>query len=117
MIKSAGKEDASFYLAAWFGITGVVYGICTIAGGQLFNVLEYWPAIVSMWGWPELAIDRYQLLFAVGILGRLLAALSLFALIEPGASSVRELLTGHRKAIPLISEGSARSSSAEGTSA
>lgn len=95
-IKLAGKEDASLYLATWFGVTGVVYGVSTVMGGLLFDELQTWERSAKLpWG-GTLQIDRYQLLFYMGMLGRLLAAIYLTQLIEPGASSVREFLIRKR---------------------
>lgn len=95
-IKLAGQGEASLYLAAWFGITGVIYGISTIVGGVCFDALVHWNITLQLTENWQVTIDRYQLLFACGILGRMLVAVSLFALIEPGASTVRELLGGKR---------------------
>ena len=96
-IKLSGPEDSSLYLAAWFGLTGVVYGLSAIAGGALFDALAGWQATATLAGKALLTMGRYELFFCAGVVGRLLAAGSLWWLLEPGASSVREFLSGRRR--------------------
>ena len=92
-IKLAGPDDAAWYLAVWFGVSGAVYGLSTIAGGVIFDWLKDWQYSFTILGSQTLLIDRYQLLFLCGIAGRLVAALSLCLLIEPGAKRLRAFLS------------------------
>ena len=93
MIKLSGPEDASWYLSVWFGVAGAVYGLSTIAGGVIFDSVESWQQVWPLSGSEPWVFDRYHLLFFCGIGGRLLAALSLCFLIEPGAKRLRTLLS------------------------
>jgi MFS family permease len=89
MLKLSPGGNSTSYIAAYFGVTGAIYGVGTVAGGLLFDRLT------RTLPWDEsssLHLDQFQLLFLVGFVGRLLGVPLLLRLVEPGA---RRLWTRH----------------------
>lgn len=84
MIKLATPERRAAYIATYFAITGLAYGLSTIAGGWI--VKSYadltWHPFGSATVW-----DIHDIMFLIGWLGRTASVLLLFWIIEPGAKS------------------------------
>jgi MFS family permease len=89
MLKLSPGGNSTVYIAAYFGVTGLVYGSATVAGGWLLDVLAD-----GVWTWrsSRYVVDPYQVLFLVGFAGRLLGVVLLVRLIEPGAWRLRDHL-------------------------
>ena len=89
MLKLSPAGDNAPYIALYFAITGIFYGLSTIAGGQLFDMLE----TMSPFDVGYVTLDHFQLLFWIGLVARLAAVLLLFQIVEPGAGTLRDLAT------------------------
>ena len=88
-------EQRAAYIATYFAITGVVYGLSTIAGAWLVN--EYRDATFQIADMTD-AWDIYDVMFLVGWIGRTASVLLIFRIIEPGAKSLWHLLRFRRQA-------------------
>lgn len=79
MLKLAGPSGKAAYVAWYFAVTGVVYGISTIAGGAVYDwLLEAKPR----WSLGAIVIDHHDVLFTAGFLLRASAVLFLLPLRE-----------------------------------
>lgn len=89
MLKLSPGEDSSSYVAAYFALTGIAYGLSTVLGGWLFDLCGRdsmaWP--VGPW-----RLDRFELFFLVGWLTRSAGVFWLLWIIEPGAKRLPEIL-------------------------
>jgi MFS family permease len=94
MLKLAPPGNASSYIATYYAIAGVFYGISTICGGALYDGLEKLPGPIAIGPWH---LDHFQLLFIFGWITRTLGVVWLVLLIEPGARSLWEVVVGRRK--------------------
>ncbi len=81
-LKLAPPGRNASYIATYFGLTGLCYGLSTIAGGALFDHLGSggWPMNLAPASW-----DHFQLFFLAGWLLRIVGAFWLLFLIEPRA--------------------------------
>lgn len=79
MLRLAGGGDKAAYVAWYFAVTGVVYGLASIAGGALYTWLgETNPT----WTLASVAIDHHDALFTCGFVLRAAAVLFLLPLRE-----------------------------------
>jgi MFS family permease len=85
MLKLAGGGDKASYVAWYFAVTGVVYGISTIAGGALYAWLE---ATKPTWTIMSHTIDHHDLLFTAGFVLRATAVVWLLPIAD-GQSDLR----------------------------
>jgi len=92
MLKLAPGEDNAPHIAFYYGITGLLYGVSTIAGGELFDALSE----AGAWTLGPLVVDHYALLFFIGWLTRTAAIFWLWRIVEPGAWTRREWLSARR---------------------
>ena len=92
MLKLSPGGDNATYIAFYFAVTGIFYGLSTIGGGWLFDVLEQ----RSPFSVAGVTLDHFQLLFWIGLVARSLAVVLLFQIVEPGAWTWRELIAGRR---------------------
>ena len=79
MLKLAGPDAKASYVAWYFALTGVVYGICTVAGGGLYQWLNETKPTWLIGSWR---MDHNDLVFAGGFLLRVLAIVWLLPLQE-----------------------------------
>jgi len=87
MLKLSPAE-ASAYIAAYFGLTGLVYGFSTVVGGWLFDAAgRYDGFVLGRW-----TFSRYDLFFLGGTLGRAAGVFWLLRLVEPGARRWRQIV-------------------------
>jgi MFS family permease len=75
------------YTAIYSGLSGLAYGISTLANGWLFDLLRRETIFLGPW-----RLDVFACFFAVGWIARLMGLLFAARLREPGASSWREIL-------------------------
>jgi MFS family permease len=80
MLKLAAPSDRASYIAWYFAITGVVYGLCTIAGGWLYEQLKAWQPELEL---GVISLDYNELLFLAGFLLRANAVVWLLPIVEP----------------------------------
>ncbi len=93
MLKLAPGGDSPSYIATFYAVTGLCYGLSTIGGGFLFEYLK--TSQVSIIIGP-ISLDYYGVLFVTGWITRSLGVVLLLLLIEPGARTWRQILTGQR---------------------
>jgi MFS family permease len=79
MLKLAGPGRRASYIAWYFALTGVVYGLCTIAGGALYSYLERTKPEVDL---PFISLDHNELLFLAGFVLRASAVICLLPIVE-----------------------------------
>lgn len=82
MLKLAGPRQKASYVAWYFALTGIVYGLASIAGGALYTYLERHAPAVS---WGGTTLNYHELLLAAGFVLRVLAVVWLLPIAEPGA--------------------------------
>ncbi|REJ70473.1 MAG: MFS transporter [Planctomycetota bacterium] len=91
MIKLATPHLRAAYIAAYFAITGLTYGLATVVGGWLVDTFRderfYAFGTTQIWG-------IYDLMFFLGWIGRTGSVVLLFMVIEPGAKPLSQLLRG-----------------------
>ncbi len=80
-LKMAPDGNASPYLSVYFAITGLCYGVSTLAGGRLFGYLAERPELFSHLSGVA---DHYEALFLLGTIARLSGVLLLQRVVEPG---------------------------------
>lgn len=86
---SKGDQQAA-YVATYFGVGGAVYAIATVAGGAAFDWCDRnWPALFAEATAPP--VTHWQVFFAAGLVGRLLGALWMARVQEPGAATLPEM--------------------------
>jgi MFS family permease len=93
MLKLSPGQDYTPYTALFFGVTGVFFGLSTIVGGILWDVIHK-----SQQSWQVFGISfgLLEALFVFGWLMRSLAVVWLLWIIEPGAWNLRVLLSRRR---------------------
>ena len=79
MLKLAGPEDKAAYVAWYFAVTGIVYGIATIAGGALYGWLD---DLKPVWSIARFPVDHNDVMFTAGFALRLSAIVWLLPLTE-----------------------------------
>jgi len=91
MLKLAPGRNSAAYVATYFALTGVAYAVGTVTGGELLDLfrLEYYRVL-------GIELNYYGYLFYIGWVTRLLGAVLLLSLIEPGAWGVLEMIRGRR---------------------
>lgn len=87
MVKLATVPDRAAYIASYFAITGVAYGISTLVGGAILE--RFKDTFFQFSGMP--VWDIYDVMFLAGWLGRTACVLLLFWIVEPGAKPLRQL--------------------------
>lgn len=80
MLKLAAPSDRASYIAWYFALTGVVYGICTIAGGALYEKLK---ASQPEFDLGIVSLDYNEMLFLAGFILRATAVVWLLPIVEP----------------------------------
>ena len=79
MLKLAGPDEKASYVAWYFAVTGIVYGISTIAGGACYDWLQ---AQQPTWTLVNMTIDHNDVIFTAGFLLRASAVIFLLPLRE-----------------------------------
>jgi MFS family permease len=79
MLKLAGPSERASTIAWYFALTGVVYGLCTIAGGALYSWLEKVQPSLDL---VVVTLDYNELLFLAGFVLRATAVLWLLPIDE-----------------------------------
>ena len=79
MLKLAGPQEKAAYVAWYFAVTGIVYGLSTIAGGALYDWCEKTQPI---WRVSARQIAHHHLFFVGGFVLRILSVLWLIPLRE-----------------------------------
>ena len=82
MLKLAGPAAKASYVAWYFALTGVVYGVCSILGGALYQWLR---DTEPTWSLGSIVINHDDMVFTAGFVLRVLAVLWLLPLQEPTA--------------------------------
>jgi len=98
MLKLAPGHDKSAYVATYFAITGLAYGVSTIVGGWLLDSLELFMEFERFVVGP-FVFTRFGYLFYIAWVTRTLAVVLLFAIVEPGARTWRQIL--NRRAVAV----------------
>jgi len=88
MLKLAPNQDYTPYTAAYFGVTGIFYGLSTIVGGMLWDLIHQ---TEQTWQVAGVSFGLLETLFVFGWITRSLAAVWLLWIIEPGAWNLRDL--------------------------
>ena len=98
-LSPAGSDNAP-HLGFYFGVTGLVYAVSTLLGGELFD----WAVSRGPWqlGWLG-SLDGYGALFLLGWVTRLSAIVWLSRVVEPGAWQWRQWFL-RRHAVALDAE-------------
>ena len=86
-LKLARDGNYAAYLAAYFGLTGVAYGVANYLGGWLVDLFAWDRFYVG-----RFRLDNYGYLFYIGWITQLLALVLLFGIDEPGAWTWRRFL-------------------------
>lgn len=89
MLKLAPGGSSASYIAAYFGVTGLFYGLSTIIGGAVFDVLAARTFMLTL---GAVTLDHFQFLFVIGWVARLAGVVFLCLLIEPGAWRLRDVV-------------------------
>ncbi len=90
MLKVAPQENNVAYIAAAEGLGGVCLAIFQVLGGMW---LEGLLKADFSWQVGALKLNAYHLFFLASFVGRSSAALWVFGIREPGASTIRQVLT------------------------
>ncbi len=93
MLKLATPGDNSRYVATYFAVSGLCYGLGSLAGGLVYDYLSVLPPVFAF---GPLTLDHFGYLFVCGFVLRALGVLLLLLLVEPGAWTFREILAGGR---------------------
>lgn len=89
MLKLAPGGDSPSYIAAYFAVSGLFYGVSTVGGGVLLDWLGGLERPLAVGPW---SLDRYELMFGLGAAARAVGVLLLLGVVEPGAWSWRRIL-------------------------
>jgi MFS family permease len=89
MLKVAPRGNNVAYIAAAQGLGGVCVAICTVVGG---NWLEHLQDTGFTFSLGSAQFNAYHLFFLLSFVGRSSAALWVFGIREPGASSIRQMI-------------------------
>jgi MFS family permease len=95
MLKLSPGHDKSAYVATYFAITGLAYAASTVAGGWLFDFLQFQSFPVG-----PFTLSNYGYLFYIAWVTRTLAVVLLLAVVEPGAWTWWQIIRGRRTADP-----------------
>ena len=93
MLKLATPGDNSRYVATYFATAGLFYGLGSLAGGFAYDILNRLSPAIRMGPWT---LNHFEYLFACGAVLRLLGVPLLLMLVEPGAWTWREIVSGNR---------------------
>src|SRR4051794_2998888 len=88
MLKLAPPSASARYIAALQALDGLAYGLTTIAGGWLFDVLARRTVKIAS---LSISLDRFAILFVIGLIVRSLAPFAAARLEEPGAPTLKQL--------------------------
>jgi MFS family permease len=88
MLKLAGPQQRASYVAWYFAVTGVVYGLSTIAGGAIYEWLSEQQIPFRLVG---LTFNHVECLFLVGFTLRLTAIVWLLPIAEPGVRGAQKV--------------------------
>lgn len=91
MIKLATSEQRAAYIATYFAVTGIAYGLSTVAGAWIASKYATWSYASTFFG-TSIDWNITELMLFIGWCGRSACVLLLFWIIEPGAKSVRQML-------------------------
>lgn len=97
MLKLAPAGENASYIAAYFGLTNLVYAVSTVAGGYF---LEKCQQANRQWEVGNLTLDYWAMFFLAGFALRVTAVPVLLALREPGALRWRDLFRQRAKVAP-----------------
>ncbi|MCA9247162.1 MAG: MFS transporter [Planctomycetales bacterium] len=90
LLKLGDRREASPRVSIYFAVTGLAYGCGTLLGGALFDWMTETEFALRL---GATVLDPFGAFFLFGTVGRLLAALLLVQLIEPGAFCLRDLVS------------------------
>ncbi len=88
-LKFGGPRHAASYIATFFAVTGVFYGVSTVLGGIAWDWLREDARSAA---WASGALDAFGYLFVLGAAGRMLGVPLLMRIREPGAWRWPEIL-------------------------
>lgn len=99
MLKLSPHAESSHYVAVYFGVTGVMAAISATLGGWLIDKFRF-----SYFSVGPFTVDKFDYLFWIGFVTRLLGVLFLVTLAEPGAWRLRDVVRDwlRRRKTPAI---------------
>jgi len=88
-IKLAPRGNSTTHLATYFAVTGLSYSLFTLVGGWCFEWIQAGAEQYTVGPWD---VDRFGYQFLIAFVLRGMGVLFVLGLIDPGASSLREIL-------------------------